>query len=260
MKIFVKRRIGFLLAFLLFLTALQMLLVFLTLDPSRNFAEVRNEALMIMLIFFLLQFAITVLVIAQLPYYLKKYLSSIEDIISSISGGNYNFEIDLEEKMEQRDKEVVDVIDSIKKAMDVIIRFDSLKRLKIQEQRARIISLLNLTENGFIIINRKGDVVYINYLISEYFHTIKENVNIVETSFSLEIDRNIQSYISAIIRNKEKLMPKNFYMSTLKRHITLKSEIIRDANGDFDGTVIGIYNLLKDNKAEKADKEPEETK
>lgn len=254
MRIFLKKRAAFLLGFLLFLLAVQLVLVFISLDPSRDFSEVRSEVLTVMTIFFLLQFTITVLLIAQFPYYLKKYLGTIGDIMSEVSSGNYHVDVDIDEYGKLRDKEMVEVVSSFKKMMEIVLRFDNLKKEKIQEQRARLIALLNLTENGFIILNRKGDVVYVNYLIALYFPTIQENINIIDTHFRLEIDKHIQTYTTKAIKEKNKLMPKNFYMQTLGKHIYVKSEIVRDSNGDFDGMVIGIYNLESKGKKDKTDK------
>ncbi len=253
MKIFLKKRASILLGFLLFLSAVQVALVFISLDPERGFFEVRSEVLTVMAVFFLVQFSITVLLIAQLPYYLRKYLRTINEIMSEVSSGNYNVDIDLEEYGKLRDKEMVEIVSSFNKMMDIILRFDNLKKQKIQEQRARLIALLNLTENGFIILNKKGDVVYVNYLTALYFPTIQESINMIDTHFRFDIDKNIQSYITKAIKEKNKLMPKNFYMQTLGRHINLKSEIVRDSNGDFDGMVIGIYNL--DSKTDRVKKD-----
>ncbi len=255
MRFFLKKRIAFTLVFILILLALQMLLVFLSLDSGRPLPEMKHEIIVIMAVFFMIILSLIILFIAQIPHYMKKFLQIINNFLSEISEGSYQLEIDTDEFRETRDKEMVETLILLKKMLDIILRFDQLKKQKIQEQKARIIALLNLTENGFIIINRKGDIIYINHLIANHFPIIKENVNIIEANFSLEIDKNIKSYIVSILKNQSKLMPKNFFMSANKRHITLKSEIIRDNNGEFDGIVIGVFYLEKKRIEKEAERE-----
>jgi signal transduction histidine kinase len=243
MKMLLKKRIAIIFFILFALACFQVLFVFLNFSQEKSLIVIKSEVLKIMATFLFIQFAIIIISISYLPNYLRKLMGGVRSIINEISQGSYNYDIDLEAQKKLYDKEVYEVIEAAKKMLEIILKFDSLKKEKIQEQRGRIVALLNLTENGFIVVNRKGEIVYINYLISEHFPTIKEHVNIIETNFGLEIDNNIKKFITAVIKNQSKFPPKQFYMSSMKRHIKVKSELVRDDDGEFIGTVIGIFNL-----------------
>ena len=242
---FIKKKISVFLILILLLSATQFVLVSVSLKQISDFSPVFREIRTILFIFLLAQIFLVIIVISFLPKYIRKMLDGVETIINEVSRGSYNQSIDLDEYSKNYDKELVDVVESIKKMLTIIIKFDGLKKEKIQEQRSRIIALLNMTENGFMIYNQKGDIVYTNHLIKEHFPTMTEDINILETNFGLEIDNNLKNYISGIVKTQSKAMQKQFYMASMKRHITLRNELVRDANGNFIGAVIGVYNLEK---------------
>ena len=256
MKVMIKKRIALYLVLILALSALQYLLVTLSLSQYREMRFTYNEVRTILLIFLIVQVFVVIFLISFLPNYFRKMLSGISSIISEISRGSYNQNIDLEEYRRNYDREIVEVVESVKKMLTIILKFDSLKKDKIQEQKGRIIALLNLTENGFMILNQKGDIVYTNHLVKEHFPNMLEEINILEANFGLEIDNNVKKYATEIIKTQSKARQKQFYMASMKRHISLRSELVRDADGNFIGTVIGMYNLGK-RDLEKP-KEPEE--
>jgi len=254
-KISIKKRISTFLLMFLFLSALQYILVSMSLNQSRERILSYSEIRAILLTVLLLQAFIVIILVSFLPSYLQKMCLVIKTITDDISRGNYNQNIDLIEYGKAFDKELVEVVESLQKMLNVILKFDSLKKEKIQEQRGRIVALLNLTENGFMILNKKGDIVYTNDLLMQHFPTMREDKNIVETNFGLDIDNNIKSYVTNIIKTKSKSRPKQFYMASMRRHITLRSELVRDADGNFIGTVIGIYNLSKRDEDKTKDKD-----
>ncbi|MBW6516264.1 MAG: hypothetical protein K0B81_06585 [Candidatus Cloacimonetes bacterium] len=245
MKISIKKRISVFLFIILLLALIQYVLVSITINQSREISLTVREISTIMLIFLLAQTFLVIILISFLPSYLKKMLNAVESIINEISRGSYNQSIDLEEYRKSYDKELVEVVDSIKKMLIIILKFDGMKKEKIQEQRSRIVALLNLTENGFMIVNQKGDIIYTNHLIKEHFPTMTEDSNIIELNFGLEIDNNIKNYVTSIVKTQSKARQKQFYMDSMKRHITVRDELVRDANGNFIGAVIGIFNLEK---------------
>jgi signal transduction histidine kinase len=227
------------------MAVIQYILITLSITQARDFQLTYNEVRNILLVILILQACIVIFLISYLPTYLKKMLSGIENIISEVARGNYNQDIDIENYKKSYDKELVDVVEILQKMLTIIMKFDSLKKDKIQEQRGRILALLNLTENGFLIVNKKGDIVYVNDFIKEHFPNMSEDINLLEANFGLEIDNNIKKYVSSIIKSQSKNRQQRFYMASMKRHIILRSELVRDANGNFIGAVIGIYNLIK---------------
>lgn len=245
MKVYIKKRIALYLMFILALSALQYVLITLSLSQYRELRFTYNEVRTILLIFMLVQVFVVIFLISFLPGYFRKMLNGINSIINDISRGSYNQNIDLDEYHKKYDKEIVEVVESVKKMLTIILKFDSLKKEKIQEQKGRIIALLNLTENGFMIVNQKGDIVYTNHFVKEHFPNMTEDINILEANFGLEIDNNVKKYAVEIIKSQSKARQKQFYMASMKRHITLRSELVRDVDGNFIGAVIGLYNLGK---------------
>ena len=86
-----------------------------------------------------------------------------------------------------------------------------------------------------------------------------EDSNILEMNFGLEIDNHIKKYVTSIVKTQSKNRPQQFFMASMKRHIAVRNELVRDANGNFIGAVIGIYNLDKKDldKLREKDKEQE---
>ncbi len=255
MKISIKKRISTFLLLLILLSALQYILVTISFGQLRAQVFTFSELRTVMLIVLLLQIFIVIILLSYLPNYLKRMCSVIQTIVDDISRGNYAQEIDLEEYRKSCDKELVDVVESMKKMLLIILKFDSMKKGKIQEQRGRIVALLNLTENGFMIVNRKGDIVYNNDIIKEHFPTMTEDKNIVETNFGLDIDNNIKAYVTEIIKTQSKNRSRQFYMASMRKHIALRSELVRDTDGNFIGSVIGIFNLSKKGVEKQKDRE-----
>lgn len=245
MKVFLKKRISLFTIIFIVLAALQYFIALIGLNQVEDMILTRGEIRTILFIILIMQLFVMIFLISFLPGSLKRMFKGVVTIIDDISRGNYSQSINLDEYRAMYDKELVEVVDSLKKMLGIILKFDSLKKDKIQEQRGRIIALLNLTENGFMIINHKGEIVYANHLIKEHFPTMSEDKNIVETNFGLDIDNNIKKYVTEIVKNQSKNRPKQFYMASMKRHIALKSELVRDTDGNYIGAVIGVFNLSK---------------
>lgn len=258
MKIFFKKRISTFLILILVLSALQFILVSISLNQTREPALTHSEIRTILLVILVLQSFLVIVLISYLPGYLKKMLDGVNGIINDISRGNYQQNIDLEEYKKSYDKELVEVVESLKKMLTVILKFDSMKKEKIQEQKSRILAVLNLTGNGIMIVNKKGDVVFVNDPVKEHFPTMNEDINILETSFGLEIDNNIKKYVREIVKTQSKFPQKQYFMASMKRHIALRNELVRDINGNFIGAVIAINNLVK--KETEKPKEQDEKK
>ena len=120
-------------------------------DPEILVQDVQNTVL----ITIFLQFLLTIIIFFYLPVFLHNTFSEIHNILKDISQGHYQIEIDLESFEKSLDREFYALILEIKKMLRSIITFDNLKKEKILEHHSRIISILNLTVNGFLIIDIK---------------------------------------------------------------------------------------------------------
>jgi len=192
-----------------------------------------------------IQFVLAMFLIFYIPVFLHKAFSEIHNILKDISQGIYHIDIDLDSFGSSMDKEFYSVMISIDDMLKSVLNFDRLKKDKIVEHHNRILAILNLTSDGFIATDMKGNIIYINDKVVETFPAISEKSNMIDTNFPPEIENHIKKYILNILKSKTKQEPQQFYMPALKRHIALNSAIIRDANGQPTGVIISFDNLDK---------------
>jgi PAS domain S-box-containing protein len=192
-----------------------------------------------------IQFVLAMFLIFYIPVFLHKAFSEIHNILKDISQGIYHIDIDLNNFESFMDKEFYSVMISIGDMLKSVLNFDRLKKEKIVEHHNRILAILNLTSDGFIATDMKGNIIYINDKVVETFPAISEKSNMIDTNFPPEIENHIKKYILNILKSKTKQESQQFYMPALKRHITLNSAIIRDAKGQPTGVIISFDNLDK---------------
>ncbi len=192
-----------------------------------------------------IQFLLVLSIILYVPRFLHKAFSEIHNIIKDITQGVYTIDIDLDNSKTTIDKEFFAVISSLKEMLKSILTFDKLKKEKIVEHHNRIVSILNLTDDGFVIVDIKGNFVYINEKVTETFPALSDKTNIIETNFPPEIENNIKKYTLNILNSHTKQEPQQFFVPSLKRHIVLNSAMIRDVAGQPTGAIIALTNLEK---------------
>ncbi len=194
----------------------------------------------------IIEFSICIFFIANTQNYLEKAISPIKYIISEIAKGSYNVKLDMPI---DKDPIILSVYEQIEKMQEIILHYDNLKKEKIVEHRNRILSMLNITDDGIIILNIKGQLLYISDIIKEKFKYFEENVDIINTHFQPEVELSIKKYIMQIIKSHSKLDIQPFYLASMKKHIFMKSSLVRDTRGIPIGIVIGINNLVEKEKA-----------
>ena len=192
-----------------------------------------------------LQFLLALSMIFYIPIFLHKAFIEIHNIIKDITQGVYTIEIDLDSYKTTIDKEFYVVISLLKDMLKSIFTFDKLKKEKIVEHHNRIVSILNLTDDGFMIVDIKGNFIYMNEKVTKTFPALNDKTNIIETNFPPEIENNIKKYTLNILNSHTKQEPQQFFVPSLKRHIVLNSAMIRDATGQPTGAIIALTNLEK---------------
>jgi len=192
-----------------------------------------------------IQFILTLSIIFYVPIFLHKAFSEIHTIIKDITQGVYTIDIDLDSYETTIDKEFYVIISLLKDMLKSILTFDKLKKEKIVEHHNRIVSILNLTDNGFIIVDIKGNFVYMNEKVTDTFPALSDKTNIIETNFPPEIENNIKKYTLKILNSRTKQEQQQFFVPSLKRHIILNSAMIRDVAGQPTGAIIALTNLEK---------------
>jgi len=237
----------------MFVISLVQGLLVLHLMTNFNIEQVKMDVQNTIYITLFIQLLFVLILLFYIPVFLQKSFAGIHGILKEISKGIYSIDFEAENLEASLDKEFYTIILTIKFMLKSIKKFDELKKDKIIEHHNRIVSLLNLTNDGFMILDIRGNVVYINDLIIDIFPTINEKVNMIDSKFPPEVENNIKKYAVNVIKKRTKQEPLQFFIPALKRHITLKSAIIRNSSGTPTGAVISFMNLEK-KKTEKHDK------
>lgn len=242
----------------MFVIALIQGLVVLQLIGHDDIEQIKSNVQNTIYLTLFLQFVILIVMFFYIPVFLHKSFSEIHNILKEISNGIYNIETDTDKASSGLDKEIYAVMLSVKSMLRSIRRFDDLKKDKIVEHHNRIVSLLNLTDDGFMILDIKGNIIYMNDLIVETFPAIGEKKNMIDSNFPPEIENNIKKYVMNILNTKTKSESVSFFFPKLKRHIGLNSAIVRDSAGTAKGIVISFKNFEK-KKHDKQDKNDQQT-
>ena len=219
-------------------------------DPATLKMDIQNTILIT--IFF--QFLLVIILMIYIPIFLHKAFADIHQILKDITKGMYNVELDMEYFKSNVDREFLLIIESIRQMLKSIVTFDKLKKDKIVEHHNRILALLNLAENGIIILDDNGNIVYINDRLTDAFKSLSEQTNLMETNYPPEVENNLKKYISTLLKTRTKQDNLQYFIPSLKRHIALHSARVRDADGVMRGAVVSVSNLEK----KKSDKVKEE--
>jgi len=250
MKFSFTGRIRLIILLLFAISLVQGLIILNRTSSPENLNSLMIDIQNTIIITIFLQFILVIALIFYLPIFLQKAFAEIHAILKDITRGIYTIDIDLEDFQNRADKEFFAVIFSIKEMLKSIKTFDGLKKEKIIEHHSRIISILHLTENGFIIVDMNGNIVFINDKVTDSFKVFTDTTNILETNFPPAIENNIKKYIVSILKSQTKQESQQFFIPTLKKHIGLNSAIVRGSAGEAKGAVISISNLEK-KKSEK---------
>ncbi|NQV19125.1 MAG: PAS domain-containing protein [Armatimonadetes bacterium] len=238
-----KIRVIILLMFLI--TLIQGIILLKLITNFDNIITLKMNIQNTVIITIFVQFVLAMVLIFYIPVFLRKAFADIHQILKEISMGNYHIDIDLENFRKSMDNEFFAVILSISNMLSSVFQFDILKKDKIVEHHNRIISVLHLAENGFIILDLEGNIIYINDVINDVFPAISEKSNMINTNFPPEIENNVKKYIIHVLNAQTKQEFQQYFIPSLKHHITLNSAIVRDSNGEPKGAVIAFSNLKK---------------
>ena len=238
-------KIRLLIVFMFIVAILQAGIILHLISNSSSFIQMKLDVQNTIFIGLFIQFLLTLIIIFYVPIFLHKAFSEIHNIIKDITQGVYTIEIDLDNYKTTIDKEFFAVISILKDMLKSILTFDKLKKEKIIEHHNRIVSILNLTDDGFVIVDIKGNFIYMNEKVTNTFPALSDKSNIIEANFPPEIENNIKKYTLNILNSYTKQEPQQFFVPSLKRHIVLNSAMIRDVTGQPTGAIIALTNLEK---------------
>jgi PAS domain S-box-containing protein len=259
MKLSYKGKIRTIVVILFLISIVQGTIIMQATSGLEGYDIIKQDIQNTIYISWFLQFLLSMILIFYLPIFLTKAFSEIQNKLKEISQGNYSIEMDLSSMQATMDKELFAVLETIKEMLKSVKTFDLLKKEKILEHHHRIKAILSLSKEGFVIVDKKGNIVYVNDLVTEVFPQLEEKVNIVDNNFPPDVENNIKKYVLSILKSESKQEPLQFFNPQLKRHVSMSNAVIRDNNGKVIGSVIAFHNMEK-KKVESSSKEESSSK
>lgn len=215
-------------------------------------ANIRNTVYIGTFFFFFL--AVTMFFF--LPVYLKRIMQILITILRDWKNDAYDVDLDLEGKKKTLDKQVYDVVYQMSETRDLIQSFRNKRKKKITEHYNRIVSMLRIVKEGVMILDIRGNIIFINDILVEVFPQLENNQNLLENSYPVEIENNLKKLVQVSLQKHKRQEAVQCFIPNLKRHITIDSALVRDQAGEVNGIVVAVQNLEK-KKPEKKDKETE---
>ena len=258
MKLTYIAKIRVLIVFLLLVSIIQVSLILNIVAQNSDINTIQMKIQNTILITIFIQFVLAIILVFYIPVFLKKAFLEVENLLKDINKGLYTIDIVLVSYKKTMDKNFYDLIVTIKNMLRSIHKFDKLKKSKVIEHHNRINTILKLSEDGFIILDITGKIIYINDNVIDVFPNIQEKSNLVENLFSPDIENSLKKYTVNVIKNQTKQKSQQFFIPTIKRHLILDSGIIRDSDGITTGAIIALTNLPK-KKQNSSDENKEES-
>ncbi len=254
----ITKRIRILIMVFLSLFILQSVFLLITLVDnstkidSQEFEDFKNIVINLQLVFMFLFFFVSVIYFFFIPVFLRRSLRDTDHIINEISRGNYKIDINEYDYKKRNDPEIVKIIMSMQKMINVILSFDQAKKEKIIEHYSRLNSIMRILDSGIVILKLDGEISFVSDVASEHFPGLEQDINLISNGFSPEIENNIKKYAMIVLKSRSQQADQQFFFPSQKRHLNLKSSIVRNESGEAIGAVIAIQSIEK-KKVEKTE-------
>ena len=203
--------------------------------------SIRNTLYIASFIYFIL----AVIAYFNLPIYFRRSLLRVKSILRDIQQGIYDTEINMEEEKEILDPAIYELMLQVNEMKETVKIFDNLKREKIFEQYSRIKTILRIIQDGALILDNKGKIIFINDNLTETFPLLVEGENFLEKSYPEEIEQNLKKLALTSLRERKRLESVQCLIPSLNRHITIVSALVRNESGDIIGMALIVSNLEK---------------
>lgn len=238
MKQSIKKRYHLMLVVLFALIVLQFIVVLFTIGQADNLYLLASDIQSIMIVFLFAIFIYMVLIYNYLPYRLSRAVKRVQDLIEEISNGNY--QIDIDSTRFEHDHDFQELIFSLKKMLDIIMRFDAVKADKIYEHHQRLNQLINLLSEIVLIVTVNGDIVYINEVFRKRFPTITDTGNLNEVIQKDDFNARIFDMINKSLRFGDNIYDETVQIEGSSQTALIKGSVIRNRKGVASG---GVYTV-----------------
>ena len=231
-----RYQVLFLIFFALFI--LESALILLTVINPISMHQLKSDIQSIVILFMLFQFVYFVVLYYYVPYQYDRALKEIYQVISEISEGKYQIDLDL--KTHHQGVEIQNLMVALQRMMNIIIKFDNLKTDKIYEHHQRIQMLINMISEGCLIITITGEIVYCNDIIKVDFPALYENLNILETLLPEYIENDLKPLMIDSIKTGYNIHDKLITMKSPEATFKLNNSIVRNRKGQPIGAIFVI--------------------
>lgn len=221
----------------------QVVILLFQFSSDHPIEKISNDSKNILFSFLLLFIIYYITIMIYQPIKMKKSIKQLKHVFDEFRKGNYEY--DLDNLTETIEKEYSPLVETIKKMIANIIQFDKLKEVKISAHFGKIKALLALTSDGAMIIDKSGEILYINEVMINRFRNLglEENKDFLDTMFPDYFEKTIKKYIQDVLINKEREEPCAMVMPEINLELIIKSALYKNRNGDFLGAVFMITNM-----------------
>lgn len=235
MKRSLKSQYHLLITVLLGMVLIESVLLLFVIGSAKNLPGLVNDLNTIVIVFVFIIFVYAVVIYNYIPLRLKKSLGEVNSLISEISHGNY--QVNINPELYNSDKDIQSLLHGIQKMLGVLQRFDQSKADKIFEHHQRLQMLINLLPQEALIALANGEIKYCNDALRRRFPTITENVNINELLFKSEFDQKVFNKISEALRYGDNLFNVKIPSLDYQQQATVNGSIVRNRKGLATGGV-----------------------
>lgn len=235
---------------ILVLYILQVISLLYQFSSGNPVEQIINDSKNILFSFLILFIIYYISIMIYHPLKMRKSVKQIKHVLDEFRKGNYEY--DLDNLYENIEKEFIPLIDALKRMLANIIQFDKLKEAKIFSHHSKLKGLTALTSDGAMIIEKSGEILYINeVMISNFGHLeLDEDTNFLDTYFPDSFEKTIKKYVKEVLVKGVKKEPCRLLIQDIEKQVTIKSAIFKSRSGDFLGGIFLITDLKAINEEE----------
>ncbi len=226
---------------------LQSVLLLISADNANSLNSLRGSIQSIIIVFMFVMFIYVIVMYNYIPFRVDKALKDIQGLINEISDGNYTLDID--STMYDSDKSIAEMVSSLKKMLNIIVRFDQLKADKIYEHNQRIQQLINLLPEMVVILSANAETIYLNQSFRQRFRGINENLSLNEIIISDEFENQIFNSLLDALRYGNNIYNEVITDPKTASRITVNGSIVRNRNGNSSGAVFVLKPEIHESEA-----------
>ncbi len=238
---------------------IQVVILLYQFSSDHSITQIVNDSKNILFSFLIFFIIFYVAIMIYQPIKMKRSIKQFKHVFDEFRKGNYGF--DLENLSETVEKEYVPLVESIKRMITNIIQFDKLKEIKISAHYGKLKSLLSLISDGALIIDKSGEILYVNEVMkTKFLHLeLDEDKDFLDTIYPDSFEKTIKKYVREVLTKAERKEPCTMFISEMNLEFTIKSSLYKNKSGDFLGAVFIITDLTEKIEDEDIKNENENT-